>query len=63
MLTGSIGLCIICEAIVKLGEAVPKLIRASVKNKYKITAKELEENIDNELKELKNKRVKLIIKS
>ena len=31
--------------IVKMGEAVPRIIKASPQNKYKITAKELEENI------------------
>jgi aspartate aminotransferase len=31
--------------IVKLGEGVPKLIRTTIDNRYKITAKELEENI------------------
>lgn len=31
--------------IVRLGEAIPKIIRTSVKNNYKITAKELEEKI------------------
>ena len=31
--------------IVKMGEAVPKVIKTSMANKYKLTAKELEENI------------------
>ena len=31
--------------IVRLGEATPKLIRTSIANNYKLTAKELEENI------------------
>ncbi|MBS1921423.1 MAG: pyridoxal phosphate-dependent aminotransferase [Bacteroidetes bacterium] len=36
--------------IVKLGEAVPRLIRTSIKNKYKLTAEELEAQITDKTK-------------
>ena len=36
--------------IVKMGEAIPRIIKTSIENKYKITAKELEANSTNKTK-------------